>query len=103
MKDSCPWTPEEDGILLQALALREEVSDTQRAVCRLTVPYVEEVNINWIEVASFLHGRNNKDCRKRWVYSLSPSIRKGTWTKQEDSLLREGVHRYGTRLVLGKT
>ena len=58
--------------------------------------------INWQSVAKQIPGRTNKDCRKRWVYSLAPSIRKGTWDNKEDALLQEGVERHGTRSVKGQ-
>ncbi|KAK3311050.1 uncharacterized protein B0T15DRAFT_507647 [Chaetomium strumarium] len=42
-------------------------------------------------------GRNNKDCRKRWHYAIANTIRKGTWTEEEDDRLREAVKLYGGR------
>ncbi|KAJ8066773.1 hypothetical protein OCU04_004161 [Sclerotinia nivalis] len=53
--------------------------------------------INWYKVAATIANRNNKDCRKRWVYSLAPSIHKGPWDAEEDRLLREGVQIHGTK------
>ena len=52
-----------------------------------------------MEVAARLEGRNNKDCRKRWAYSLAPSIKKGPWDEYEDAALRQGVRQCGTRYV----
>ena len=60
---------------------------------------LESSPINWQNVAKRIPGRTNKDCRKRWVYSLAPSIHKGSWEDTEDALLQEGVERHGTRLV----
>jgi len=48
-------------------------------------------------VATYLPRRNNKDCRKRWHYNVAHSIRKGTWTKEEDQRLREAVEIHGAR------
>lgn len=42
-------------------------------------------------------GRNNKSCRKRWLHSLDPKLRKGRWTSEEDATLRESVAKYGKR------
>lgn len=42
-------------------------------------------------------GRNNKSCRKRWLHSLDPKLRKGRWTSEEDAILLESVARYGKR------
>ncbi|KAF9790346.1 Homeodomain-like protein, partial [Thelephora terrestris] len=42
-------------------------------------------------------GRNNKSCRKRWLHSLDPNLRKGRWTSEEDAALLESVKNVGTR------
>jgi Myb-like DNA-binding domain len=55
--------------------------------------------INWHHIASHIPGRNNKDCRKRWIYALMPSLNKGAWSEEEDALLREGVRLHGFKLV----
>ncbi|KAK0749136.1 hypothetical protein B0T18DRAFT_427308 [Schizothecium vesticola] len=47
--------------------------------------------ISWHKVATHLPGRNNKSCRKRWHYSVAHTIRKGTWSKEEDAKLLEAV------------
>lgn len=102
MKDPRPWTPEEDQILRHALAFRGGLAPVENQHHLLTaLTNLEDENINWLEVASLLEGRSNKDCRKRWTYSLSPTIRKGPWTGEEDILLRAGVNQYGTRWVWG--
>jgi len=54
-------------------------------------------SISWHKVAAHLPGRNNKDCRKRWHYSIAHTIRKGTWTKEEDGKLLQAVEKYGAR------
>ncbi|KAK3694204.1 Homeodomain-like protein, partial [Podospora appendiculata] len=54
-------------------------------------------SISWRKVAVYLPGRNNKDCRKRWHYSVAHTIRKGTWTREEDQRLRDAVEIHGTR------
>ncbi len=53
--------------------------------------------VSWHKVASHLPGRNNKDCRKRWHYSIANTIRKGTWMREEDEKLRQAVELYGAR------
>ncbi|KAH9949505.1 hypothetical protein B0H21DRAFT_728295 [Amylocystis lapponica] len=63
-----PWTAEEDNLLIQAVAVHGEVD-------------------NWKTVALSIPGRTNKACRKRWLHSLSPSIKKSAWTTEEDQLL----------------
>ena len=65
---------------------------------------------------SFPAGRNNKSCRKRWLHSLDPTLRKGgrepisrfilfrsfilhvgRWTSEEDAALLKSVAKYGKR------
>ncbi|KAH6628169.1 hypothetical protein F5144DRAFT_604365 [Chaetomium tenue] len=69
------WTPDEDRLLSEA----------------------KDGPISWHKVACHLPGRNNKDCRKRWHYSIANTIRKGTWMREEDERLREAVELYGAR------
>ncbi|OBZ79994.1 Myb-like protein L [Grifola frondosa] len=82
-----PWTPYEDNLLTQAVAIYGE-------------------NESWKSVALSVPGRTNKACRKvdfplalsfvdhitktysqRWLHSLSPSVKKSAWTTEEDQLL----------------
>ncbi|KAF7367282.1 hypothetical protein MSAN_00790200 [Mycena sanguinolenta] len=44
---------------------------------------------NWKTVAQSVPGRTNKACRKRWLHSLSPAVKKSAWTPSEDHLLIE--------------
>ncbi|KAK3363234.1 Homeodomain-like protein, partial [Lasiosphaeria hispida] len=57
----------------------------------------QQGTISWHKVAAYLPGRNNKDCRKRWHYSIVHTIRKGTWTPDEDQSLRQAVEKHGLR------
>ncbi|GMF41223.1 unnamed protein product [Phytophthora fragariaefolia] len=41
----------------------------------------------WTIVASFLPGRNPKQCRERWHHQLDPSIKREAWSVNEDELL----------------
>ncbi|KAK3330706.1 Homeodomain-like protein, partial [Apodospora peruviana] len=75
------WTPAEDSLLARAVAKEKPQNGP----------------ISWCSVAAHLPGRNNKDCRKRWHYSIAHSIRKGTWTREEDQRLRDAVAIHGTR------
>lgn len=51
----------------------------------------------WSEIASHIPGRIGKQCRERWYNHLDPSIKKTTWTPDEDETLREAVKALGTR------
>ncbi|KAF8527944.1 hypothetical protein BU17DRAFT_81177 [Hysterangium stoloniferum] len=64
-----PWSQEEDDLLRQAVNT-----------------YGDEPGV-WKTIAESVPGRTNKACRKRWLHSLSPLIRKTPWTPAEDAQL----------------
>ncbi|KAH9912246.1 uncharacterized protein BXZ73DRAFT_56407 [Epithele typhae] len=63
-----PWTTLEDNLLVQAVAIHGE-------------------NDNWKIISASVPGRTNKACRKRWLHSLSPNVKKSAWTAEEDQQL----------------
>ncbi|TFK93537.1 hypothetical protein K466DRAFT_537804 [Polyporus arcularius HHB13444] len=73
-----PWTTQEDNLLIQAVAIHGE-------------------NDNWKAVATLVPGRTNKACRKRWLHSLSPNVKKTAWTPEEDQLLLSLYATHGTK------
>ncbi|KAI0374497.1 hypothetical protein BV20DRAFT_1118498 [Pilatotrama ljubarskyi] len=73
-----PWTTYEDNLLIQAVAIHGE-------------------NDNWKAVALSVPGRTNKACRKRWLHSLSPNVKKTAWTPEEDQLLLSLYAIHGTK------
>ncbi|KAK4103384.1 hypothetical protein N658DRAFT_422159, partial [Parathielavia hyrcaniae] len=98
------WTREEDRLLAEAVAkgkifhsvlVHRESCPSQTSDRPAETP--TQGFVSWHKVASHLPGRNNKDCRKRWHYSIANTIRKGTWMPEEDEKLREAVERYGAR------
>ncbi|KAF5354551.1 hypothetical protein D9758_011205 [Tetrapyrgos nigripes] len=70
------WTKEEDGILISAV---ETFAGSPS---------------QWSEIAKCLEGRSPKDCRKRWANGLNTSLKKGSWTADEDTKLRQAVLAY---------
>jgi myb proto-oncogene protein len=55
---------------------------------------------NWGAIAALVPGRTKNQCRHRWHDVLNSSIarasgRTGKWTEDEDSKLRNAVHRHG--------
>lgn len=54
---------------------------------------------NWIRVANGMQNRNERQCRERWVYYLSPKINTSPWTEEEDQLLISKVHEMGNKWV----
>ena len=69
------WTDQEDQIL-------------KDSVSRLGVK-------SWILVAANLPNRSASQCLQRWNFTLSPKIKKGRWSKEEDAALLEGIRKYG--------
>ncbi|EIN06822.1 hypothetical protein PUNSTDRAFT_71894 [Punctularia strigosozonata HHB-11173 SS5] len=78
------WTPDEDEIL--RAAVEKSRSDNFA---------VDGKKNSWQKISSCLPGRTNKSCRKRWVHSLDPTLRKGRWTAAEDAQLLEAVRVHG--------
>lgn len=64
-----PWTPYEDDLLRTAVRIYGDNTE------------------KWKTIARSVPGRTNKACRKRWLHSLSPSVKKSAWTAEEDQLL----------------
>lgn len=52
---------------------------------------------NWAKCSSIINGRSGKQCRERWFNSLSPGIKKGNWTVQEDYLIFKLFSEYGSK------
>ncbi|KAF8202953.1 hypothetical protein BJ912DRAFT_1052975 [Pholiota molesta] len=75
---SRPWSEEEDQLLRQGVALYGE-------------------NDNWKNVALLVPGRTNKACRKRWLHSLQPNVKKSAWTTAEDEQLIELYLQFGPK------
>lgn len=69
------WTEEEDETLKSA------------------VEYYGEKD--WQRVAEELDGRSGQQCLHRWKKTLTPEIRKGRWTTEEDESLLAGVKAFG--------
>ncbi|THC87410.1 hypothetical protein EYZ11_013144 [Aspergillus tanneri] len=78
------WTTEEDMIL------RREVGKAQAS----------GRNISWHEIAAFLPGRTNKDCRKRWYGTTAAKVNKGPWTEAEDERLIKAIKQHGTKWAI---
>ncbi|WFD31948.1 hypothetical protein MSPP1_002990 [Malassezia sp. CBS 17886] len=72
--DRRKWSAEEDAHLTSAMMRFQHVQENR-----------------WTEIAANVPSRSAKACRKRWVNGLNERLKKGSWTKAEDDLLREGV------------
>ena len=79
LNENSKWTPEEDAILIEAVTACESFG---RAVHRVNdSPKFDLAGPRrcWNTIAQGLPGRTNKSCRKRWIHSLDPTLRKGTF------------------------
>jgi hypothetical protein len=76
-----PWTEEEDGLLRSLLAASSGLPK----------------NKLWVEIGQAMKQRNGKQCRERWLNHLSPHIRKGAWSDEEERILKESHARLGNR------
>jgi hypothetical protein len=71
-----PWSPEEDAQLHLA---------------------VDAYGNSWVDVAAFVPGRTNEQCRDRWSDRLNPDLIKGKWTVEEDRILLDAVEGLGPK------
>jgi hypothetical protein len=62
---------------------------------------VAEIGVNnWAEVSARLGTRSARQCRERFKNYLSPNLRNGQWTEDEDTLLREKFLEFGAKWSL---
>lgn len=76
-----PWTEEEDELLRSLLAASSGLPK----------------NKLWVEIGQAMRQRNGKQCRERWLNHLSPNVRKGAWSEEEERILKESHERLGNR------
>lgn len=55
--------------------------------------------IPWPKVADHMEGRTRNQVFRRWETALDPMIRRGRWTKEEDTLLVAAVEAHGQHWV----
>ena len=72
-----PWTPAEDALVVS-----------------LVGKYGQR---KWSFIARQLQGRLGKQCRERWYNHLSPDIKKGGWTEEEDKIIIENHSKLGNK------
>lgn len=51
----------------------------------------------WSLVAKHLHTRNGKQCRERWHNHLNPTVKKSSWTLDEDRVICQAHRLLGNR------
>eukprot|EP00798_Chlamydomonas_sp_ICE-L_P011142 gene11142-18760_t len=83
------WTPEEDRMMAQLIALHGTRS--------------------WSLISEGMPGRSGKSCRLRWCNQLNPEVRKDPFSEWEDAVIMEAHKQYGnkwatiSRLLRGRT
>ncbi|NXP57254.1 SNPC4 protein, partial [Chloropsis cyanopogon] len=70
-----PWTPEEDAMLMAAVK-----------------KYGEK---DWYKIRTEVPGRNDAQCRDRYLKALHWDVKKGKWSLQEEEQLIELVQKHG--------
>jgi Myb-like DNA-binding domain len=70
------WTSEEDQTLIEKHAL---------------------YGCKWTEIASHLTGRNGRQCRDRYLFTLNPELNMGKWTDDEEAILIVMHQHHGKR------
>ncbi|KAI9596312.1 hypothetical protein BDF19DRAFT_421846 [Syncephalis fuscata] len=113
------WTPAEDAILSQAVAMLATCFDNrtgQQCLHRWTKTLkpgmrkgrwnAEEDEAlknavalhgsnNWVKVAAHVMERSDVQCRERWTNVLNPDIARGEWSAEEDKALLQSVAVHG--------
>jgi hypothetical protein len=54
---------------------------------------------DWSLIASYLQGRNPRQCKERWTNYLCPEVRDTPWTLEEDLLLVQKQREFGCKWV----
>ncbi|KAJ3426795.1 homeodomain-like protein-related [Anaeramoeba flamelloides] len=70
------WTQEEDEILARAVKKHN--------------------GQDWNVISNYLKNKSYMQCLHRWSKVLNPKLKKGAWSKKEDSLLFQATLQYGT-------
>eukprot|EP01052_Picozoa_sp_SAG31_P040542 SAG31_NODE_5895_length_2268_cov_2.761641_2_plen_232_part_00 len=81
------WAKEEDELLRDLVA-------------KHSAELKEDETPKWSEIATGMSAqfkRNSKQCRERWLNHLSPRIRKGEWTVEEEFTFLKAHQRLGNQ------
>jgi hypothetical protein len=75
------WTEEEDAKLLNAIVELNGAAE----------------KVKWSNIAKQIPERNEKQCKQRYFNNLDPSIKKGPWTEEEDSVIFKAQKKMGNQ------
>ena len=71
------WSQAEDDLLIQLVR--------------------DNPKVNWNEISPKFPGKTAQQISERWSKVVNPDLVKGSWTRQEDELIIDFVHRCGTK------
>ncbi|KAG0677842.1 hypothetical protein C6P40_000726 [Pichia californica] len=87
------WNIDEDKCL-KKLLIEQHIKNNKLDV--YNNEHIDIKQIDWFDIASKMKTkRKGKECKKRWVSSLDPFLRKGKWTQAEDDALINAFKKHG--------
>jgi hypothetical protein len=54
---------------------------------------------DWAAIADRMPGKNQRQCRERWINYLAPELNSSSWTSEEDFLLIQKYNELGPKWV----
>ena len=88
------------GHALSGLTVPRKWSEKEDAALKVAVEFCN--GKQWKKIATMVPGRNHIQCLQRWKKVLAPGLVKGTWTAEEDELLKKLYHSE-RNVILGRT
>jgi len=79
------WEPHEDTLL--ASLVKKACSEIQCALPKRGT--TSDKLIGWPQLAQMIPGRTSKQCRERWYEHLSPDIKHGPFSREEDDMMTQ--------------
>lgn len=79
------WSKEEDQLLMRlAVASGATIKSSVHSQYATGSNCVGIVEVNWPELAAHIPGRTSKQVRERWYEHLSPGIKRGAFSAEEE-------------------
>jgi len=94
------WSAAEDAALVQAVSalLQQQGQQGAGAVAGAGAGSGSTADWDWSLLASQVPGRIAKQCRNRWNSHLDPSLKKGSFSAQEEAILQQHLQENGGAL-----
>ena len=87
------WSAEEDECL-KSLIIKQYIKTSKLE--KYNNEPIDIKSIDWVDISNnMITKRRGKECKKRWVSSLDPFLRKGKWTAEEDQALIKAFKIHG--------